>query len=186
MPTMTFNVTNADSETKLGELIVYVAQKCAGDASFGATKLNKILYYADFLSYFKTGKAITGVTYMKLPNGPAPKRLVPVRNRLEEDKAIERVEMIYHGYRQNRVIAKRKPILTYFTADDIAQVDEVIECLSGVNAKTVSRISHNIAWEIAGAQGEIPYESVFLSDDLPSDGDVAWALGLKKEHGWNV
>jgi hypothetical protein len=73
-----------EDERKMKELILYISQKCADDAKFGATKLNKILYFSDFLAYAYHGSPITGFEYQKLPNGPAPRRLVPVREQLME------------------------------------------------------------------------------------------------------
>jgi hypothetical protein len=44
--------------------------------TFGAVKLNKILYYADMLHYAHTGAPITGATYAKRQQGPVPKQVV--------------------------------------------------------------------------------------------------------------
>ena len=48
-----------DGEVRLLELILYVAEKCQDDPKFGATKLNKILWWADFLAYAQHGTPIT-------------------------------------------------------------------------------------------------------------------------------
>lgn len=39
-----------------------------------ATKLNKTLYFADFLAYAELGQPITGMDYQKLPNWTAARR----------------------------------------------------------------------------------------------------------------
>src|SRR2546425_12852222 len=72
-------------EEKLGELILYISQKCATDPKFGAIKLNKILYLSDFLAFGNWGEPITGVQYQHLRKGPAPRRLLPVRDALQKD-----------------------------------------------------------------------------------------------------
>jgi hypothetical protein len=59
-------------EKKLAELIVYVAGNIQDDATGGATKINKIVFYADFAAVRSQGYPITGVEYQKLENGPAP------------------------------------------------------------------------------------------------------------------
>ncbi len=171
---------------RLKELILYVAQKCADDPTFGATKLNKILYFSDFISYEKYGSPITGVAYMKLDHGPAPKALVPVRKEMERDGDIAVVETPYCGKIQKRILAKREAKLDSFSARDIAMVDHVIDCLGKASAAMVSHLSHNIAWKIAGLKGEIPYESVFLSDREPTDADSAWAITVAKSQGVDV
>src|ERR1035438_9553158 len=44
-----------EDDVKLGELIIYISKKSAGDSRFGATKLNKLLYFSDFLSFGNFG-----------------------------------------------------------------------------------------------------------------------------------
>jgi hypothetical protein len=70
------------NERKLEELILYISQKCANDKTFGSIKLNKILCYSDFTFYVYNGHGITDMDYQKLANGPAPRRLVPVRDKM--------------------------------------------------------------------------------------------------------
>jgi len=182
----TFSFSDHGNDARLRELVVYLAQKCAGDERFGATKLNKILYFSDFLSYQRRGKSITGAGYWKLERGPAPRQMLQAKDYLIHERAIEEIPMMFHGYRQKRVVAKRAPNLALFTGDDIALVDEVVEILKDHSAADVSRMSHNIAWKIAGPKGSIPYESVFLSDTMPTDADVEWAKAQNIQHGWNA
>ena len=52
-PTYEFDIPNG--RTKLKELILHIAKECCDDPTFGATKLNKILWWADFLFYRATG-----------------------------------------------------------------------------------------------------------------------------------
>ena len=59
-------------EEKFGNLILYVAERSEHDDRFGAVKLNKIMYYADFTAYWKLGRPITGATYQRLDEGPLP------------------------------------------------------------------------------------------------------------------
>jgi len=83
---LTTSFAEKSPDKRLGELMLYVAWKCADDPKFGATKLNKILYFSDFLSFLRTGEAITGSEYVKQKNGPIPKHLVPVRESLESKR----------------------------------------------------------------------------------------------------
>ena len=154
-----------DSDNLLGELILYVSDKCAGDDMFGATKLNKILWWSDFIAYEKYGRPITGAEYMRLGRGPAPRRLVPVRQALVEagDATVRRDQRLI-GYTQDRVVPLRSPNLDLFTGSQISLVDQVIELTWGKSATSVSHMSHGKAWAIPSDRGTIPYEAVFLSD----------------------
>src|SRR5258708_26404789 len=144
-------VANAISdERKLAELILYISQKCANDPTFGATKLNKILCYSDFLFYAYHDRGITNVEYQKLPNGPAPRRLIPVRDKLIEnrDLAVQEVPL-KSGQIQKRTVNLRNPDLNIFTGAEIALVDRLIESMQGVTAEDVSEMSHSLVGWIA-------------------------------------
>lgn len=48
---------------KFKALMLYAAEKSRGDPRFGAIKLNKILFFSDFLSYGLTGRAVTAAVH---------------------------------------------------------------------------------------------------------------------------
>jgi len=183
----TFEFHDAGGEDRLRELILYVAQKCQGDPKFGATKLNKILWWSDFLAYAERGKPITGVAYMRLGNGPVPRRLVPIREQMKAagDIVIREVPT-FGGRTQQRIEPMRPPDLSKFSASDIDLVHNVIDALWNKTAKGVSTLSHGKAWEVAEDRGPIPYEAVFLSDAPINRYDVARGKALAKKHGWAV
>src|SRR5574341_367355 len=69
---------------KLAELIMFFASESASDRLFGSTKLNKLLFLSDFLSYGYRGCSITGTTYIHQKRGPTPDpdQFLPVREEL--------------------------------------------------------------------------------------------------------
>jgi hypothetical protein len=174
-----------ENEKKFKELLLYVSQKCANDPTFGATKLNKILFYADFLAYANLGEPITCFDYQKLRWGPAPRRLIPVQTEM-----IERGELVLQplhmlgGRIQKRTINLRSPDLSVFTAEEIALVDEVIEALAGAGAQAVSDLSHRlVGWKVVQEGESIPYNTIFLSDEPLTDPEVARGKDLARQHG---
>lgn len=173
-----------DKQRRLRELILYIATKCVDDPNFGATKLNKILFYADFIAYMKWEKPVTGVRYMKGDFGPVPRALVPVRNEMVDLDEIEIQEVSRFNFKQKRPVAKREPDLSLFSAQEIALVDSIIDILRGFTGIQVSELTHNRAWRIADKGQDIPYQAVFLSDDDVAESDVVRAAELSREHGW--
>ena len=150
---------------KFKELILYVAQASEGDSTFGATKLNKILFFCDFLSYRAYGESITGQRYFKLPYGPAPRALVPVVNELVEEGACLRVLRSRFGRPQETIFAKREADIDVFRPRDVALADFVLRQLRDNDAWEVSDLSHEfIGWQLAGDREDIPYETIFLGD----------------------
>lgn len=182
-----YSFSNMDGEARLREMILYVAQRCAPDPTFGATKLNKILHHSDLECFARHGVPLTGVEYQALPQGPAPRRLLPIKRRMLEDRDIDEDERpALGGHRQVRVIALRAPNLSSFTEQQLAVVNGVIGSLWGQSAISASVESHGRAWRIARkADDLIPYEAAFLSEDEPvrSD-DAARARELARQYGW--
>src|SRR5579863_5403641 len=123
-----FEFSLPESEQRFRELLLYICEKCATDPKYGATKLNKILYFSDFLGYARFGKPITGFEYQREKNGPVPKRLVPVRNEMIRtgELAMQPVKLV-SGRVQHRYVNLREPRLEIFTPEQIALVDSIIE-----------------------------------------------------------
>ena len=153
------------SDRKLKELILYVALKSQQDPNFGATKLNKILFYADFNAYVRLGKSITGQDYQALAQGPAPRRMLPLCEQMESAKDIALQEAPRASYTQKRTIALRDPDLSHFSAKQIALVDDVILELWLGTAQVVSDLSHEfLGWKLAEEGETIPYDVALLSN----------------------
>src|SRR5438132_3760247 len=84
---------------KLGELVLYVAQKLAADPMLGATPLDEVLYFSDFAAFAMLGAPITGATYVRADQGPVARELPQVQRDLETRDEAETVESSYSGLR---------------------------------------------------------------------------------------
>ncbi len=129
---------------KFKEMIVYVAERCKGDPAFGAMKLNKILHYADFDAYRLLGQPISGATYRKLSEGPAPKEFLEARDELIEQGRLTLEERGYFNRVQKRLRLANGEAANpeAFTPEERQIVMEVIEFFEGKSARKVSEYSH--------------------------------------------
>lgn len=154
-----------DKHVKLRELILHIANKLNDDPKFGATKLNKILFFSDFIAYAKYGNSITGETYFKLPYGPAPKQFKLVKEAMEAARDIFCYSVDTLSGPQKRIAPNRPANLSIFKPEEIDIVDEVIGLLRDKDAEEVSELSHYfMGWRIAKERGDIPYYTVFIAD----------------------
>jgi hypothetical protein len=171
---------------KFKELVLYVADRSVEDPAFGATKLNKILFFSDFIAYGRHGRPITGARYQRLERGPAPRELLPAQKQLAEANEAVVVKQRRFNFEQKRLLPLREPDLSLFSGEEIALVDRVIDLLRHYDATSVSALSHEIAvgWRLAGDGEDIPYESVFISNDPPTPTDIRKGQELAKKHGW--
>ena len=151
-------------EGKLAELILYVAHQIEDDPTGGATKLNKILYFSEF-RYIRThGRPITGDPYQKLPNGPAPRHLVRVRDRLLAEDAARLTLETYFGRPQHRLVPLRDPDMDLFVSSEVETVNTVVKALWGMSARDASELSHrDKAWQLVEVNEDIPFSTAFLA-----------------------
>ena len=180
--------TKIGDEAKLAELILYVSQKCASDPTFGSVKLNKILYFSDFIAFGSWGEPITGVEYQHLMKGPAPRRLVPVRDELiaRSELVLQRIALASGNFQQ-KPVNLREANLDEFTAKEICLVDKVIDALWGLGADDTSDLSHRyVGWKMTKENENIPYGSIFISDEPLTEAEIIRGQQLAREFGLTV
>lgn len=172
-------------EEKLAELMLYVASAMADEPSFGATMLNKVLFFADFLAYRQFGSPITGAAYQRLDYGPAPRRLLPVQQQLVAAGDATVVKREHLSYKQSRLVALRPANVDVFAPSQVEFVHEVVDAMRGRTALDVSDLSHrlSVGWQVAAPKSDIPYNSVFLSSGPLNEQDVAALRAVARDRG---
>ena len=170
------------SSRKFQELILYVARRGEADPRCGSTKLNKILFYADFEAYRKLGASISGELYQKLEHGPAPRRLLPAIEEMEAAGWCAWGTRDYYGFELRKLLALREPDTSLFSGPELDIVNRVIQDLWELNATEVSDLSHRFAgWQAAELGETIPYETVFVGQPRPlSPEELAWVEELAR------
>jgi len=161
------------NDSKFSELVLYVAKRSEDDPRFGAIKLNKILYYADFNAYRILGQPITGATYQKLSEGPAPRQMLGVRSRMLDAGAISIEHRPCFSGVQQRIVPRREPDKTLFTREELAIVDEAISALWHMTEREASDFSRReTGWRLARQGEDIPYETAWLSaEPVPQEAE---------------
>ncbi|MBF0374787.1 MAG: SocA family protein [Alphaproteobacteria bacterium] len=176
---------------KFKELTLYICWRAGGSfpklgaQRLGATKLNKILWYSDVLSYSELGKPVTDAVYVKRQFGPVPKEIMPIRKELEAEGALVSRQEDFFGKRQTQFFALRKPKLVRFTADEISLIDSIIEWVCDEHsAASISATSHDRIWDAAEIGEELPLFTIFASQagEVTED-DMAWATDLAEREG---
>jgi hypothetical protein len=150
-------------ERNLQELILYIAQASNDDPRFSCRKLQKILFYADFSNYKRTGDSITGYEYEKHEEGPFHKELSRALDSLFSQGALAVNGNTVRDL--ERLSALRPPHVEGISPEEIEIIDQTIELLRDVDGRDISDIpSKFIGWRIAFDGEVVPYHTVFLSD----------------------
>lgn len=157
---------------KLRELLLYISAR----GTIGATKLNKILFHAEFEAYRTLGRPITGHPYIKRKNGPAPQQLRNIRTSLQLDGSAEVAQVeIGAPHPEDRIVPLRAPRVEWFTSEELAIVDSVIAKFGHMSGTAMAEESHRIpGWRAAHMNEEIPYATALVSGEV-TEADRKWA-----------
>jgi hypothetical protein len=166
---------------KFKTLVVYIAWKAGGRDWFGATKLNKVLWFAEARAFVLHGKPIVGATYIRQKHRPVSKQYMPIRDELVK---AGRMRVFKEGT-LNRVTADAKPDTSQFSKVELQIIDYWIEHIDKDHtAQSISDKSHDYGWDIAEMNEEIPLYAV-LAERIrePSDQELERLKEKARAHG---
>jgi hypothetical protein len=145
---------------KLKRLLHYVTWKAGKRDWFGATKLYKVLWFADARQFVLTKKPITGAVYIREKYGPVPKHAIIALEQLEKEGAIKTSK----EDKLTRIVALKPPDLSIFSSEELKTVDYWIDHIDKDHtAKSISDQSHDYAWEIAAMGEELPLYTILAN-----------------------
>ncbi|MFH1134599.1 MAG: type II TA system antitoxin MqsA family protein [Pseudomonadota bacterium] len=116
---------------------------CYGADGILKTKLNKLLFYVDFLHYKLFAQSITGANYAKLPFGPVPDNYEHfLRELIGQDIGVQVIEIEYGPYTGEKYFSTRKPDMKMFSANEIETISRVKDFFSTYTATQIKTFSH--------------------------------------------
>lgn len=125
------------SPAKIAATVKYFIKEMEG---VFVTKMNKLLFYADFLCYRRKGYGITGLEYSALPYGPVPENWGRVYDSIPEIMMDEYVfSDMTSGIELN---SNTEPDMEVFDETEINVLKDVAERFKSTKAGEISQISH--------------------------------------------
>ena len=169
-------MTKKFDRKKFENMILYFADKSRGDSNFGAVKLNKLMFLADFTSYGLTGEPISGAKYIHLPQGPGPSEMGPVRKQMENRGDLRVEKDLGFGFTRHVPIAISSVDPNVLTERDRKICDMALRDLAECTGTRASLISHGwLGWINTTMKEEIPYYTVFSMVPNPiTRADIEW------------
>jgi hypothetical protein len=150
-------------------------------SKLGATKLNKILWYADLEHYRRTGESLTGaMTYVRLPHGPVPHKIEEALDLLKREGAvIERRTKVY-DYDRRAFVWVTEPDTAPFTGAQIDTLNVWIETIKDMTANEISDITHQDALWLELENGRpIPLGAGAVIPRAPTERELRWAIAAE-------
>ena len=128
---------------KLKNILLYFIEK-SGGVFF--TKMNKLLFYADFVAYRQTGKGITGLAYKAIQHGPVPVRWDRIYSFYDEIN--QEIVQFSDGRAGTKLVSKLSPDMTEFDEDELKVLEFVCERFKSDTPTQISETSHQEeAWK---------------------------------------
>lgn len=158
-------------KTKFERLVHYVIWKTDRYDWFGATKLNKVLWFVDARSYILNGNSITGETYVRGPFGPIPRDMESAQKALIAEGAIR----IAKQGKLTRFVSLVPAQDTWFSETELQTINWWIsEIALNHTATSISEETHDYVWDIAKMGEELPlYAYRVARIQEPTDEDMA-------------
>jgi putative zinc finger/helix-turn-helix YgiT family protein len=125
------------NKLNLDKVFAAIVFFCSGTAIF-KTKLNKLLFYADFKAFKEYTLSITGLQYAKLPFGPVPDNYDYYIARLLTEQKISKEE----ENMGEKFLACGVLDLSVFNEDEIKILMEIKHHFKPYNASKISEYSH--------------------------------------------
>lgn len=147
---------------RLKNVMLFVLEHCE---DVWTTKMNKLLFYIDFLSYRERGMAISGLSYRAIEFGPVPERWERVYSQFDEIRQEVREIGEYEG---QVLVATKKTDESMFTEEELMLMKRVCDELGNCSSRQISELSHQEkGWiECHGTHQIIPYDNAFMLKGL--------------------
>jgi Protein of unknown function (DUF4065) len=154
----------------------------------GKTKLAKVLFFADLDAYRRTGRPITEAVYIKRSHGPMPRQFYTAVDNLAREGKIAQRRAPHFGYEQHQFWALTEPELRELSAEQVATLATYTRAVCDHHtAVSISDVTHNLAWELADVEEEIPFAAfmaaVGASRPTPAElAEIEAQLGSQDAH----
>lgn len=120
------------------------------------SKLNKLLFYADFKHFKEYILSITGMQYVPLPYGPVPDNYGMYYDTLLAQASLELMEETYpDGHVGEVITAIKEPDLNIFSPSELRVLASVKEDFQKYNATQIKERSHKEAGYQETTKGQI-------------------------------
>ena len=146
------------SLNRLRNIMLYILNRCD---EVWCTKMNKLLFYTDFMSYRERGIAMTGLSYRAIDFGPVPERWDRVYSEFPEVRQELRQVGDFVG---SVLIASEESDYSMFTDAELKVLDSICTHFSKMSSREISRISHDEdAWLNHHDKREhIPFDDAYM------------------------
>lgn len=127
------------------------------------TKLNKLLFYADFKHFKEYAVSITGARYVHLQYGPVPDNYDYYFAELSREHYLDVEEEVFGNYTGFKCVARAKPDLTAFDETESTILEETLNYFQQFGSAEMMKFSHEEKAYTSTIEGN-PISYVYAKD----------------------
>ncbi|MCI4669865.1 MAG: DUF4065 domain-containing protein [Bacteroidia bacterium] len=130
---------------KVANFVLFFAEK----ARPLKTRLNKLLFYSDFLHFKNHGFSISGCNYRAIPFGPVPSHFHELFGILHGENFIQIEEELFdHGGVGERFVPVKEFDAGLFSEEELQSMEKVVEAFEESRTREIIDLSHEeVGWE---------------------------------------
>ncbi len=154
------NGYTALSISKIKNILLYFIEKKNG---VFITKMNKLLFYTDFLSYRERGKGMTGLRYKAIQHGPVPVRWDRIYSFYDEIH--QEIIQLTNDREGTMLVSNLSPVMEDFSEKEMEILETVYQRFKDETPTQISETSHQEeAWKR------------YFNTDMPINYEMAFKL----------
>ena len=131
-------MTTLTLSNKTSELVIYVASQLKNKPNYDAALLGNSLFLVDYMSYNRTGKPISDLSYVKEKSGIIPKHFFQIEDYLRNE---------------NRDVVD----FNAFGSDELELIEEVLKNISEKSSEIPNYTKSLLGWAFAEYNEEVPF-----------------------------
>jgi hypothetical protein len=145
--------------------------------NLGATKLNKVLWFADVFHYRKYGKTVTGLdAYVKMPRGPVPHNIEAVLSRMKQKGLIIESSVEKFSYPMRQFYPLERIDADMFSSSEIEAIHEAIAFITPMTATLASNETQTTYWDEIEMGKPMKIGAASIQTGELEEADLEWAL----------
>ena len=175
--------TNSNKANRLRKLAHYIIARTKPH-ELGATRLNKVMWFADIASFKKVGRTISGLSaYTRMQFGPVPTGIDKEIEQLKRCGAIVETLCETPKGKRREFVCTLEPEIEKFSKIEIDIISQAIREVVCRSAKEISEMTHDSLWEETRSGQPISVAQSAVGPLEVAENDIGWAQSEMRRLG---
>ncbi len=122
---------------KLAQMVKYIVSRCR---DICPTKLNKLMFYSDFMNYRRYGRSISGLKYRAIQFGPVPEHYATIYDQV--DGLTKCQEILLAGGEKTVLGVSEEVQVNLLSEQELSTIEEILAKFGKMLSRDIVELSH--------------------------------------------